>query len=49
MKDNDKFQPVDPAESPRFAGVATFLRTVTHEITENVDIGFVGVPFRRRA
>ena len=45
MKDNDKFQPVDPAESPRFAGVATFLRTVTSEITENVDIGFVGVPF----
>ena len=42
---SDKFQPVDPAVTPRFAGVATFLRTVAHEISEDVDIGFVGVPF----
>ncbi len=42
---NDKFQPVDPAVSPRFAGVATFLRTVSHEIDPEVDIGFIGVPF----
>ena len=45
MKNNDKFQPVDPAITPRFAGVATFLRTVSHEVDDAVDIGFVGVPF----
>ncbi len=45
MKDNENFQPIDPAVSPRFAGVATFLRTVSHDIAENVDIGLVGVPF----
>lgn len=45
MLDNARFQPVDPAVSPRFAGVATFMRTVPHEISEEVDIGLVGVPF----
>ena len=45
MKTNADFQPIDPAVVPRFAGHATFLRTVTHDITDDVDIGLVGVPF----
>ena len=39
------FQPLDPAVTPRFADVATFLRTKRHEIDPLVDIGLVGVPF----
>lgn len=39
------FQPVDPAITPRFAGVATFMRTVIHPVAEAVDVGLVGVPF----
>ncbi len=45
MSNASKFQPVDPAVTPRFAGVATFMRTRPHEIAEEVDIGLVGVPF----
>ena len=45
MAKNENFQPVDPAVVPRFADVATFLRTLRHDITEDVDIGLVGVPF----
>ena len=45
MKSTADFQPIDPSAVPRFAGHATFMRTVTHEITEDVDIGLVGVPF----
>lgn len=42
---NQKFQPVDPSVSPRFAGVATFMRAPTHEVSYEVDVGLVGVPF----
>ena len=45
MSNNEKFQPVDPSVSPRFAGVATFMRTLAHEISEEIDVGLVGVPF----
>ena len=39
------FQPLDPAITPRFAGVATFMRTVIHPVSEAVDVGLIGVPF----
>ncbi|MEE8534782.1 MAG: agmatinase [Kiloniellales bacterium] len=45
MTNNQDFQPIDPAVQPRFAGIATFLRTRRHDISEDVDIGLVGVPF----
>jgi len=45
MTDNSDFQPVDPAVVPRFADVATFLRTRRHETDAIVDVGLVGVPF----
>jgi guanidinopropionase len=40
-----RFQPVDAAITPRFAGIATFMRTQRHEISSDVDIALVGVPF----
>ena len=45
MTGNQDFQPIDPAVQPRFAGIATFLRTRRHDISEDVDIGLIGVPF----
>ncbi len=45
MSGNDAFKPVDAAVVPRFAGVATFMRTTMREITDELDIGLVGVPF----
>ena len=42
---NKDFEPLDPSVVPRFADVATFLRTRRHEIHQDVDIGLVGVPF----
>ncbi len=45
MSNNADYQPVDPSVIPRFAGHATFMRTVTREIIDEVDIGLVGVPF----
>lgn len=45
MSKNEKFQQVDPSVSPRFAGIATFMRTPAHEISEEIDVGLVGVPF----
>jgi guanidinopropionase len=45
MAGNPEFQPIDPSVVPRFAGHATFMRTVSHEISDLVDIGLVGVPF----
>ncbi len=45
MNNRQAFQPVDPSVTPRFAGVATFMRTVSHEISAEVDIGLIGVPF----
>ena len=40
-----RFQPVDAAVTPRFSGVATFMRTRQHEIGPDVDIALCGVPF----
>jgi len=45
MTNSSDFQPVDPSVTPRFAGVATFMRTVMHDVSEEVDIGLVGIPF----
>lgn len=42
---NHAFEPIDPAVSPRFSDLATFMRTRRHEIHDAVDIGLVGVPF----
>jgi guanidinopropionase len=45
MAGDPRFQPVDAAVVPRFADVATFLRTKRHEVHPDVNIGLVGVPF----
>ena len=45
MTGNPDFQPIDPSMVPRFAGHATFMRTISHEISALVDVGLVGVPF----
>ena len=42
---NPKYEPVDAAVVPRFSDVATFLRTQRVDMNEEIDIGFVGVPF----
>lgn len=44
MKNSD-YQPLDPSVTPRFADVATFLRTKRCDIDPAVDVGLVGVPF----
>ena len=44
MTIND-FEPIDPAVSPRFSDIATFMRTRRHDISPQVDVGLVGVPF----
>lgn len=40
-----KFAPVDASQTPRFADVATFLRTRRHDASAEIDIGLIGVPF----
>jgi guanidinopropionase len=45
MAGNPDFMPVNPAVTPRFADVATFLRTRRHPIDPVIDIGLCGVPF----
>jgi len=45
MAPDPRFQPVDATVTPRFADVATFLRTPRHEAGPEIDIGIVGVPF----
>ena len=45
MKKDPRFQPVDAAVTPRFAGIATFMRTQRAEVTKDLDIALVGVPF----
>jgi guanidinopropionase len=45
MSSGKSYQPVDPSVIPRFAGHATFMRTVIGEIIDEVDVGLVGVPF----
>jgi agmatinase len=39
------YRPVDPRESPRFAGIKTFMRLPHVTTTEGVDAAIVGVPF----
>jgi len=45
MSVNDKFKPVDAAAVPRFADIATFMRTKRYDLTDELDIALVGVPF----
>jgi agmatinase len=40
-----KYRPVDPRESPRFAGIKTFMRLPHVTETKGVDVAIVGVPF----
>ncbi len=42
---NEKFKPVDASVVPRFADIATFMRTKRHDISDEIDIALVGVPF----
>ncbi len=39
------YRPVDPRESPRFAGIKTFMRLPHIKTTKGVDVAIVGVPF----
>ena len=45
MTEKENFDPVDATVVPRFADVATFLRTKRHDVDPAIDIGFIGVPF----
>ena len=45
MRDDPRFQPFDASLTPRFADVATFLRTRRMDISTDVDIALAGVPF----
>ena len=40
-----KYQPVNPAQNPRFAGIRTFMRLPYERNVENIDFAIVGVPF----
>jgi guanidinopropionase len=42
---NPTYAPVDASVVPRFADVATFMRTRRVEMNAEIDIGLVGVPF----
>ncbi|MEM8688807.1 MAG: hypothetical protein AAGF81_15850, partial [Pseudomonadota bacterium] len=42
MAKSDKFTPIDATQTPRFADVATFMRTVRHPISDEIDIGLCG-------
>jgi guanidinopropionase len=45
MKNDPRFQPFDALLTPRFADVATFLRARRMEISSQIDIALIGVPF----
>jgi guanidinopropionase len=45
MRNDPRFQPFDALLTPRFAEVATFLRTRRMDISRDIDIALVGVPF----
>jgi guanidinopropionase len=45
MRNDPRFQPFDPARTPRFADLATFLRARRIDIGPEIDIALVGVPF----
>lgn len=40
-----KYQPVDPTNNPRFAGIRTFMRLPFAKTFNHVDFAIVGVPF----
>ena len=42
---SDEFGPVDASVVPRFSDIATFMRTRRHDISNEIDIALVGVPF----
>jgi len=42
---SEKYKPVDAAVVPRFADVATFMRTKRFDISDEIDVALVGVPF----
>jgi guanidinopropionase len=45
LKNDPRFQPHDASKTPRFADIATFLRTPRHPMGLDVDIAIAGVPF----
>jgi guanidinopropionase len=45
MRNDPRFQPFDPARTPRFADIATFLRSRRIDIGPEIDVALVGVPF----
>lgn len=45
MPKDPRFTPVDASVTPRFSGVATFMRTQRHDIGKDIDIALAGVPF----
>lgn len=45
MRNDPRFQPADAAKVPRFADVATFMRSRRLDITKDLDVALVGVPF----
>ena len=45
MNDAPRLKPLDSAVIPRFAAIATFMRTPAVEISPTLDIALVGVPF----
>ncbi len=40
-----KYGPADALESPRFCGIATFMRLPHLRTTEDVDVAIIGIPF----
>jgi agmatinase len=40
-----KYAPIDAQQSPRFCGVASFMRLPQVRSTEDVDVAFIGIPF----
>lgn len=45
MATDERFHQSGSDTKPRFADVATFMRTQRHEIMKEIDIGLMGVPF----
>ena len=45
MATDERFELPDASKVPRFADIATFMRTKRHDIIDDIDIGLIGVPF----
>ena len=45
MRNDPRFQPFDATKKPRFADIATFMRTVRCDVSRDIDIAIAGVPF----